>query len=941
MRGRRLGRYELLDVLGTGGMGTVYRAHDVELGRDVAIKLLRETDPEGVARFEREARAAAALGHPNIVAVHDVGRDGDLRYFAMDLIRGRTADAIRPEPRRAAEIVRDAARAIQYAHERGVLHRDLKPGNILVSEDGRALVMDFGLARRFTDSTARLTATGEVFGTPHYMSAEVAAGREADVRTDIWGLGATLYALLAGRAPFDGGEIYDVLRRVVHEDPPPSGGPPELDAIAMKCIEKNPSARYATAKALAADLDNWLDGRPVMAKPVGQLTRLGRRARRNPAITVAGALALLAVAVAGGFAGARAMDAADERDLARAALAEGRSEDAVRHSERAEALWSGRDATLAAGVEAARRSIEKDRRRRELAAAYVDLHDGTLDLIDAAEARARPAETLTAEFEKRVAAWRRDHPGDHRFVAALDGWLRFLCGDEEGGKRRIEEACAEPEEDPIGLLYRGRISLADALRSLSSHEYTRTVGAPALSTQFDRQARRELDRAAEDFRRVADSGIFGSLRRRREMELQVEGWRAMAEGRYAEADELLLEIQELPGIRRDVLRARGIVALFEGRYREAVALWERVFAEPGSTPQDRFLLGETLLFVGFLEPPDAADVLARAVEVLGGNLRGDKSDEPFLMARGAARHMLAGRMDPSSESARALSEAALDDLDRALALCPADPGLFSNRGKMHSDFAVMLAGLGEDPEAAFDRSERDLKAAIELDPAAGLARDLLSLTYIQKIGWEVSMRRDPTDTFERCLAALDAWIGREPRALAAWLRLADVRHNLGKLRFQRGGDGAADLERALAAYAECERIDPGHAGAAFETARVYSDLATMERARGGDPRDRLKQAAEAYERAPGSGFELAIVHSELGFAERLAGGDADPHWGRALAAFDRAIQNEPQNWNALLHKGLLLIEWGRPDEARAALEEARRLAPDEPAVLEALRQTDF
>jgi serine/threonine-protein kinase len=281
--------YELLEEVGRGGMGVVYKARQAGTNRTVAVKLLRADDPAGAARLLAEARAAARLDHPGIVPIIEVGEHAGRPFLAMAFVAGASLAARLGDgplsPREAARVVRDAARAVQHAHESGVIHRDLKPSNILLEPDGRVRVTDFGLAKRSGEET--LTADGAVLGTPAYMAPECAAGgaSAAGPAADVYGLGAVLYACLTGRPPFVGPTPLDTLRRVAETEPVP---PRErnalvergLQAICLKCLEKNPTHRYASAAALAADLDRYLAGEVPLAEHLGWAEWLSRQMAR-------------------------------------------------------------------------------------------------------------------------------------------------------------------------------------------------------------------------------------------------------------------------------------------------------------------------------------------------------------------------------------------------------------------------------------------------------------------------------------------------------------------------------------------------------------------------------------------------------------------------------------------------------------------------------------
>jgi hypothetical protein len=281
--GQIIGDCVVLDVLGRGGMGIVYRAEQRGLGRVVALKRLLpgalEDDP-GAARLRFEASVVARLQHPHIVTLYDVGLHDGQPFFLMQLVEGTTLAKLLAEgplpPRRVAELLAPVCRAIQYAHERSVLHRDLKPSNVLIDAEGRPLVADFGLAKLIVPGTdPSLTATGAILGTPSYMAPEQAARRHGQVgpATDIYGLGAILYHGLTGRPPFQAASSFDTILLVLESDPilPRALNPrvdPDLEMVALKCLQKDPAHRYKTAGDLADDLDAYLAGNPVSARSI-------------------------------------------------------------------------------------------------------------------------------------------------------------------------------------------------------------------------------------------------------------------------------------------------------------------------------------------------------------------------------------------------------------------------------------------------------------------------------------------------------------------------------------------------------------------------------------------------------------------------------------------------------------------------------------------------
>jgi WD40 repeat protein len=342
----RFGDYELLEEIARGGMGVVFKARQVSLDRLVALKMILSgglASAETIGRFRMEARAAAQLDHPGIVPIYEIGQIDRQLFFSMALITGGNLQQLLAQgpldPRQAAHLAREVAEAIQYAHERGVIHRDLKPANILLvsgKEDTHhspltthysPKVTDFGLAR-MCDS--ELSVTGQVMGTPSYMPPEQAVGdlKRVGPASDVYSLGAVLYCLLTGQPPFQAPSVAETIRQLQEEEAVPPSRlnprcPRDLETVCLKCLEKEPTRRYASARALSEDLGRFLSGRPVLARPVGRLDRAWRWCRRNPA--VASLLVMVALLLATGTgistvlavrAGARAWEAAHSAEQA-------------------------------------------------------------------------------------------------------------------------------------------------------------------------------------------------------------------------------------------------------------------------------------------------------------------------------------------------------------------------------------------------------------------------------------------------------------------------------------------------------------------------------------------------------------------------------------------------------------------------------------------------
>lgn len=401
---RYFGDYELLEEIARGGMGVVYKARQMNLNRVVALKMILSgqfAGEEDVQRFYTEAEAAASLDHPGIVPIFEIGEHAGQHYFSMGYIEGkslaqRVVDGPLP-PQEAAELVKRICDAMAYAHERGVIHRDLKPANILIDSNGQPKVTDFGLAKK-TEADSGLTGTGQILGTPAYMPPEQASGKTDEVGplADVYSLGAILYCLLTGRPPFQAASPMDTLLQVLDREPVAprmlnSRTPRDLETICLKCLDKKEVKRYASADDLSAELNRFLSGEPIKARPISSPARAWRWCRRKP--VVAGLSGIAAFFLIAGTVGVTYFGIEARREAANALTAQSVAEERA-----AEALIATRRADSKAR-EAATQKTEAVRLAKELGEnlyvsdinrAFRALNDGNMQLLDRLLRRQEP-----------------------------------------------------------------------------------------------------------------------------------------------------------------------------------------------------------------------------------------------------------------------------------------------------------------------------------------------------------------------------------------------------------------------------------------------------------------------------------------------------------------------------------------------------------------------
>ncbi len=905
----RFGRYRLQEELGRGGAGIVYLALDGQLNRTVALKLLLHGDHASarqIERFQREARACAGLAHPHIVRIYDFGVHEGRPYYTMELLRDGSlglavrAGGERVPPREAVRLVREAALGLAHAHAQGIVHRDVKPENILLEfesgPDGagrpgslgraRAKLSDFGLARLTEEEGAASlrTRSGEILGTPMYMAPEQAAGQPENTgpRSDVYALGAVLYHLITGATPYELGAPMAVLMRKLNQDPPaPRRVDPtvarEIESILVKAMARDPKDRYEHAGAMAEDLRRWLDGEAVLARPETFFGRWRRWARWHRGSAAAGAAVLLGLAFAGVFAQQSARMAREKQALREQRMTELR--------ERA-ALCLDMALTL--------RRIGQPVR---IAAPY-------LDQVREAAARAEqadPAHPAPNDYRGRM------YQALQRNEEALAEHDRALEKDPSYARSRFERA----------ILYAGR-----------------------LADRID-EVRQAWNR--EQGRRLAESGRLdrgGSM-----PESTGEGWVA-AVSRDARAQELRQRfLADVDGLERGAVGESNGGAVVSKAWMACLRGLQRLLGGDGDRD-----LAEARRFLEEARSADpgmmvAVGALAHLL-VRSGNLHGARTvcAEGLGQDAGYVRlHLLRGRIaqEIGHEAQRGGEDpvpwhrAAEADFSRALELDPERIEAWLGRGAARLEVGLVLLDRREAPEEEFRGAALDHDRALALDPHAagawvGKAAILDGWAYLdtRRGGDAVPRLREAERFYSRALEL-------DPHLVIAWAGRAGLKATWGNHLRVRGRDPVESYRASEEDFSRALEFDPEDLDLWNQRAEVRRAWASTLQERGADARELLARAEADYTHVLARAPDYQEAWSGRGdvrwmLAQRAQGEGRETAGLRQAARedLDRALARDAEDEDALLTRGRLNAAEGRWAEAVADFERVRELAPD-------------
>jgi predicted Ser/Thr protein kinase len=885
-------RYTLVRFLGQGGMGKVFLAIDTRLHREVAIKFVRGDDAEHVRRLIAEARTQARVSQERICKIYEVGEVEGKVYIAMQYIAGKPLGSLAGELtlEQKVMLIRGAAEGLHEAHRVGIIHRDIKPSNIMVERDNdgeiRPYIMDFGLAHSTHEAGA--TLSGAVLGTPRYMAPEQAQGDPAklDRRADIYSLGATLYHLLTGQPPIPGGTLTEVIHRLMNMEPRrlreiDPNIPIDLEAIVLKCLEKDRSARYDSARALADDLARFLNGEPVRAHPAGAWYRLRKRLAKHRRVVAAAAAAVVLLVAAVGWGIQARGEAAERERLARrfTEMVE-RIEAIARYS----ALSPRHDIRGdRAAIRAKMNELDGEIRQAGAVAmgpGHYALGRGYLALDDDAQARAELESAWQHGFREPRVAYALALVMGRLYQQSLLAAERIEDREpREARKRQIEQQYRDP-----ALAY---------LAASKGAEVPSTEYVAALVAYYEGH----LDEAL------------------RHIDVSSGGLPWFYEAPELRGDILLARALSFRHLGENE-RARGDFEAARKAYAAAAAIGESVPAVYTSLGDLEYAaLGMELYGHGDVMPP-----CNRALAATAHALAISPDHYEALVLEAGVQRSLAEYQANQGMNVEGLLAKALGDAERAAAVSPARPQARLEMAQIYRQWGDVRQGRRQDPSEQLRRAVAASEGILPQDRDARYYANL-GLIFSQ---WADYQGQAGVDAEANRGKAIDAYA----RALQINNRMNEVWINLGIDSFKRASqphaqDPDGDLRRAIGAFDRARSINPEHVAPYFYEGEIYELMAQRERARGLDPRPDLGRALAAYR--GGLVINARIPHLHNGIGAVLmdqakvaweAGADPEPLLDQARAAFEQAISVAPEQGFGYDNVGEVLIQRAWVQRAR-------------------------
>ena len=905
-------RYEFIDFIGRGGMGDVFKARDPRLGRFVALKFLRRDDPDQVQRFLREAKVQAKVEHENLCPVYEVGDAMGHSYIAMQYVAGGSIKEIGDlvDLRQKVEIMVDVADALHAAHQAGLIHRDIKPANILVelTPEGawHPFVVDFGIARE-VDTPHDLTVSGMILGTPAFCSPEQVRGETSklDRRTDVYGIGATLYWFLTGQSPYSGA-YPEVVTGVAEREPVPPHRieptiPVDLETIVLKCLEKEQERRYSTAREVSEDLRRFLNREPITARRASIIYKLNKRIRKHPGVVTAAVIVALSFAALGALS--------------------------LRTN-----LRTRRQAAIAQALTEQAKEIEGFAR----VSAMMPLHDRTPE-------RSAIRERMTAiEAEMARLGSISDGPGHY---ALGRGFLTLL--DEQNARRHLELAIDRGYSGPgvsyalgmvLGRLYQRELDLArrienEEVRTTRIREIEHDLRDPALAhLRSGSNSSVEGAGYAEALIEFYGGNLGEALSATRQA-FANEEW--LYEAKRLEGD-ILLEMGAERALGGDTDAALGLLDEAGGAY----ALAAEIARSDPSVHEGECGRWTQILEIRSRRGAPVLEAFDRAVTACDRSLSIDPQRASVHERLSHLYWRWADLINDRGGNPDPFLAQSIAAADRAIELDPESVAAFFTKGGTLIVAALSELARGEDPQSTLEEAVESFEAAIAIDPGAVLAHDELGYAWERLARYQMGVGIDPRPALDRAIDAFGRAINLNPAYANAYNNSGIALWRRAIYEMRTGADPRSTLEEAVVAFDAAIERNPDYAYAYANRGLTGRTLAGHVLSSGQAPTETLNGARFDLERALSLNPQIFWAYPEQTAVELIAarwalrsGESPRLHLDAAADSADMALVANPQN--AVAYQSAAEVqrwkaEWrlSQGRSVRAELIEGRRLVEE-------------